>query len=119
MPAAFRSAAIAPSVEATVRCAVVVPFQVTANGVPSFQPPPTSIFAISVGPVSASRTTSGPGPGRYPADLGCVHDTDVTADVGAERNAGVHRKPGRGRHAGNDFETHSRLRARRGDLGAR
>src|ERR1700733_6017181 len=59
-PAAFRSAAIEPSVPTTVCCSVVVPFQVMANGALSAPPLATSILPRSTGPVSAPRMTSVP-----------------------------------------------------------
>src|SRR5260370_40405311 len=43
MPAAFRSAPVGPGGGTTLRCAVVVPFQGTAHGVPPFQPAPPSV----------------------------------------------------------------------------
>src|SRR6202000_1360368 len=61
-PAALRSAVIRPSVEVTVRCAVVVPSQVMATGVPSGQPAAISILPRSAGPAPAPSTTSEPGP---------------------------------------------------------
>ncbi len=62
IPAALRSAETDPSVATTVCWSVVVPFQVMANGVLSFQPTATSILARSAGPVSAPRITRLPGP---------------------------------------------------------
>ena len=61
-PAALRSAVTDPRVQTTLCWSVVVPFQVTANGVVSAQPAATSILARSAGPVSAPRITSVPGP---------------------------------------------------------
>ena len=62
IPAAFRSADTDPRVVTTVCWSVVVPFQVTANGVPSRQPAATSILARSAKPASAPRITRLPGP---------------------------------------------------------
>src|SRR6266700_5266510 len=61
-PAALRSAATDPTVHSTVCWSVVVPFQVTVNGVLSAQPAATSILPRSAGPVSAPRITRVPGP---------------------------------------------------------
>src|SRR6201996_9338348 len=61
-PAALRSAVIRPSVEVTVRCAVVVPSQVRASGVLSGQPAAISILPRSAGAAPAPSTTSEPAP---------------------------------------------------------
>ena len=61
-PAALRSAGTEPSVVSTVCCSVVVPFQVMASGVDSFQPAATSILPRSARPASAPSTTRLPGP---------------------------------------------------------
>ena len=112
-PAALRSAVTDPRVQTTVRWSVVVPSQVSANGVVSAQPAATSIFAMSAGPVSAPEDDQAARAGLHPAHLGGVDDPDVAAAVRGQRDPGVGGNRGRGRHPGHDLERHPCLGARR------